>query len=56
MPGLTNHLSELFNINVIVGDPWFRVAYPFELKPILEKIGPRLAVAIGLAMREFDRK
>jgi len=56
LPGLTNYLSEAFNLNVIVGDPWFRVAYPFELKPILDKIGPRLAVAIGLAMREFDRK
>jgi type IV pilus assembly protein PilM len=56
LPGLTNHLAEMFNLNTIVGDPWFRVAYPFELKPILEKIGPRLAVAIGLAMREFDRK
>lgn len=56
LPGLTNHLAETFNLNTIVGDPWFRVAYPFELKPILDKIGPRLAVAIGLAMREFDRK
>jgi len=53
---LPAHLSDLFNTNTIVGDPWFRVAYPFELKPILDKIGPRLAVAIGLAMREFDRK
>lgn len=41
LPGLTDYLSERFNMNVIVGDPWFRVAYPFELKPILEKIGPR---------------
>lgn len=56
LPGLTQYLSEDFNLNVIVGDPWFRVAYPFEMKPILDKIGPRLAVAIGLAMREFDRK
>jgi len=56
LPGLTNYLAERFNLNTIVGDPWFRVAYPFELKPILEKIGPRLAVAIGLAMREFDKK
>ncbi len=56
LPGLTTHMSEMFNINVIVGDPWFRVAYPYELKPILDKIGPRLAVAIGLAMREFDHK
>jgi len=56
LPGLPSYLSEMFNLNAIVGDPWFRIAYPYELKPILDKIGPRLAVAIGLAMREFDRK
>jgi type IV pilus assembly protein PilM len=56
LPGLTNYLADKFNLNTIVGDPWFRVAYPFELKPILDKIGPRLAVAVGLAMREFDRR
>lgn len=55
LPGLSDYLSDYFNINTVVGDPWFRIAYPFELKPILEKIGPRMAVAIGLAMREFDR-
>ncbi len=55
LPGLTTYLSDKFNTNTIVGDPWFRISYPFELKPILEKIGPRLAVAIGLAMREFDK-
>lgn len=56
LPGLTDFLADRFNINTVIGDPWFRVAYPFELKPILQKIGPRLAVAIGLAMREFDKK
>lgn len=55
LPGLTTFLSDQFNLNTIIGDPWFRISYPFELKPILEKIGPRLAVAIGLAMREFDK-
>lgn len=55
LPGLTTYLSDQFNLNTIIGDPWFRISYPFELKPILEKIGPRLAVAIGLAMREFDK-
>lgn len=55
LPGLTSYIADQFNLNTIIGDPWFRISYPFELKPILEKIGPRLAVAIGLAMREFDK-
>lgn len=48
-----SYLSKILNINVIVGDPWSRVSYPSDLKPILEEIGPRFAVAIGLAMREI---
>ncbi len=50
-----NYLSKILNINVIVGDPWSRVSYPLDLKPVLEEIGPRFAVAIGLAMRETRR-
>ncbi|KKR15284.1 MAG: Tfp pilus assembly protein, ATPase PilM [Candidatus Falkowbacteria bacterium GW2011_GWA2_39_24] len=53
--GLAEYFSDSLNKNVLIGDPWFRVAYPLELKPVLEQIGPRLAVAIGLAMREFDK-
>lgn len=53
---LPEYFAGILEKNVVVGDPWFRVAYPLELKPILEQIGPRLAVAIGLAMREFDKE
>lgn len=56
LQGLPEYLSTALEKNVVVGDPWFRVAYPAELKPVLEQIGPRMSVAIGLAMREFDKK
>ncbi|MFH1412886.1 MAG: pilus assembly protein PilM [bacterium] len=55
LSGLSDYFANILNKNVIIGDPWFRVAYPMELKPVLEQIGPRMAVAIGLAMREFDK-
>lgn len=54
LPNLANYLMKIFNKNVIVGDPWARVAYPLDLKPTLDEIGPRMSVAIGLAMRETD--
>jgi len=56
LKGLTDHLSSSLEVNVVIGDPWFRVAYPIEIKPVLDQIGPRLAVAIGLAMSEFDKE
>jgi type IV pilus assembly protein PilM len=48
------YLSETLNMNVYRGDPWARVVYPKDLAVILEEIGPRMAVAVGLAMREMD--
>ena len=49
----TKYLSELLDMNIIIGDPWARVSHPVELEPLLKEIGPRLSVAIGLALREI---
>lgn len=54
LPNLSKYLSNIMNINVFIGDPWTRVAYPPDLKPLLNEIGPRLSIAIGLAMRELE--
>ncbi len=51
---LADYLSKRLNLRVVIGDPWNRVRYPEELRPVLSEVGPRLAVAIGLAMREID--
>lgn len=51
---LSDYFSKRLNIKVIIGDPWSRVNYAPELKPVLSEAGPRLAVAIGLAMREIE--
>lgn len=53
LPNLPDFLSKALEKKVYIGDPWFRVVYPLELKPALEEIAPRLSVAIGLAMREI---
>ncbi|OGG89898.1 hypothetical protein A3H03_01730 [Candidatus Kuenenbacteria bacterium RIFCSPLOWO2_12_FULL_42_13] len=53
LPELVNYLSKLLDMKVVIGDPWDRVVYPLELKPVLSELGPRLAVAVGLAMREI---
>ncbi len=54
MPNLAEYLANILNLRVYVGDPWARVVYPKELRPVLEEIGPRFAVAVGLAMREIE--
>ncbi len=50
---LPAYLEKTLSIKTFIGDPWARVVYPVELKPALQEIGPRFAVAIGLAMREL---
>jgi type IV pilus assembly protein PilM len=54
LPNFSNYLSKILNINVIIGDPWARISHPVDLKPILNELGPKLSVAIGLAMRDID--
>ena len=51
LPSLIDYLSQVLNINVHIGDAWHKVMYPKELKPVLDEIGPRFSVAVGLALR-----
>lgn len=52
LPNFTDYLSQTLSLPVFIGNPWDRVSYPAELKPALEALAPRFAVAIGLALRE----
>ncbi len=52
-PFLADFISETFKIKCYIGDPWGRVVYPDTLKPVLRDIGPRMAVAIGLALKNL---
>ncbi|MCX6785790.1 MAG: type IV pilus assembly protein PilM [Candidatus Komeilibacteria bacterium] len=53
LPNLAQYFQQLFNKPVFIGNPWDKVIYPTELKPVLDEVGSRLAVAIGLAMRDI---
>lgn len=52
LPFVGDYLSEQFKLKCYVGDPWARVVYQDGLRPVLRQIGPRMAVAIGLALRK----
>ncbi|PIT93434.1 hypothetical protein COU00_04425, partial [Candidatus Falkowbacteria bacterium CG10_big_fil_rev_8_21_14_0_10_43_11] len=51
LPNIASYLAGVFDKKVIIGDPFARVAYPLDLKPALDEIGPKMAIAIGLALR-----
>lgn len=54
LPGLAEYFSKVLDVKVIIGDPWARINYPEDLKPLLNEIGPIMAVAVGLALREME--
>lgn len=54
LPRLPEFLTQLMNVNTFLGDPWARVVYPEDLRPVLEEIGSRFAVAVGCAMRDIE--
>jgi type IV pilus assembly protein PilM len=55
LPGLDAYLGQKLQLRVFRGDPWARVLYPEDARPLLDDIGPRYSVAVGLAMREFEK-
>lgn len=54
LPNLDAYLARKLNLRVFRGDPWARILYPDDVRPLLDEIGPRFSVAVGLAMREFE--
>ena len=56
LPYFDTFLTDQLNINVYLGDPWARVATPHGLRPVLNEVGPRFSVAIGLAMKDLDKR
>jgi len=53
LPNLTDYFLSIFNVPVFIGNPWDKLEYSDELKSTLEQIGNRMAVAVGLAMRDI---
>jgi type IV pilus assembly protein PilM len=51
LPSLVEYFSSLEK-PVLLANPWAKVVYPDELKPVIEPLGLNLAVAAGLAMRK----
>lgn len=51
LKNLPDYLEKVMQIKTMVGNPWLRLSYPKELSLELEKIGPEMAVAIGLALK-----
>lgn len=54
LPRLSEFITQEMNVNAYLGNPWARVVYPPDLRPVIDEIGPRFAVPIGCAMRDIE--
>lgn len=54
LPRLPEFLTQMMNVNAYLGDPWARVVYPQDLRPVLDEIGSRFTIALGCAMRDIE--
>ena len=52
LSGFTDYISTKLILDTTIGDPFVRLSYPTKLEGVLKELGPSLAVAVGLAMRE----
>ncbi|PIZ99121.1 MAG: hypothetical protein COX77_02370 [Candidatus Komeilibacteria bacterium CG_4_10_14_0_2_um_filter_37_10] len=52
LANLTAYLMEIVPLPVYVANPWEKMIYRSDLKAILEKMGPTMAVAVGLALKD----
>ncbi len=55
LPFLRSELKKNFDTRVFIGDPWARVVHQDGLKMLLDRLGPRMSVAIGLALRNIEK-
>lgn len=52
--GFRDYIAKELSTRIFIGDPWARVIYPQDLKPLLDDIGPKFSIAVGLGMREIN--
>jgi type IV pilus assembly protein PilM len=52
LPHIGEFFTEQLDRSVYIGDPWARLATPKGLQPVLDEVGARFSVAVGLAMKQ----
>lgn len=53
LPGIERYIAKETGLTVSRAEPFARIAYPIRMAPFLADLGPVLAVAIGLGLKEL---
>ena len=52
--GLADEFRGVFGSEVVLANPFAKVAYPSFMEDTLKQVGPSFTVAIGVALREMN--
>ncbi|MFA6096494.1 MAG: type IV pilus assembly protein PilM [Candidatus Paceibacterota bacterium] len=55
LPGIVEFLKNDLKVGVEIGDPWKNISFDEKLKPKLAEIAPQFSIAVGLALRGFEK-
>jgi len=53
-PGMDTHLQSVLDRDVLLANPFSKVAYPAFMEDTMIEIGPSFTVALGAALRSFE--
>ncbi|MEY3784423.1 MAG: hypothetical protein RLZZ230_745 [Candidatus Parcubacteria bacterium] len=53
-PGMDAYIKDVFQKEIIMANPFSKVAYPAFMEDTMYEIGPSFVVALGAAMRQFE--
>ena len=53
-PGMRAHLQSVLDRDVLLANPFSKVAYPAFMEDTMTEIGPSFTVALGAALRSFE--
>ena len=53
LPGLKKYIEGQLSLPVLRAEPFSKISYPSSIEPLVKELGPLLAVAIGLGIREM---
>jgi type IV pilus assembly protein PilM len=53
-PGISAYMAQAIDREVVISDPFSKVAYPAFMEDIMNEIGPSFTVSLGAALRAFE--
>lgn len=54
LTGVQDYFSRALDLKIVEGNPFGRIGYDKSMEPIIERMGARFSVAVGLALKGFD--